>query len=382
MKKVVILQHRLLHYRMELFDRLRKACKTQGIRLHLVHGQPTNHERKKQDVGILPWADVVVNRYFPVPVINKDVLWQPFPVHHRDADLVILMQENRLLSNYPWIFMRGLHKAKVAYWGHGRNFQANHSNGLREKWKKLLAGRVDWWFAYTEMTRNILLSGGFPNECISVLNNAIDNDGFKSHLASITDTHLMELRNELGMIKNAYVGLFCGSLYRGKRLDYLVAAADKIHAALPDFHLLVIGDGPSNLKVGAAAAARPWMHWLGVRKGVQKAAYFRLAHVLLNPGLVGLHILDSFCPSVPMVTTLQARHSPEIAYLKNGENGLLVKGDADDYADAIIRLLQTRSLYEKLKSGAQDSAHRYTLQNMVERFSNGIQNCLIMEKKF
>ena len=39
-----------------------------------------------------------------------------------------------------------------------------------------------------------------------------------------------------------------------------------------------------------------------MKKGREKAAWFKLASVVLNPGLVGLHILDSFWAGVPMVT--------------------------------------------------------------------------------
>ncbi len=379
MKKVVILQHRLLHYRTGFFDQLRDACNKKNIMLHLVHGQPTKREEQKRDAGYLPWADAVINRY--ISVGNKDVLWQPFPAQHRDADLVVLMQENRLLSNYPWLFLRGLHKAKVAYWGHGRNFQAERPAGFREKWKQFLVGQVDWWFAYTEMTKDILLSDGYPSERITVLDNAIDNDSFSTDLDSITDVRLAELRRTLGLTEGAYVGLFCGSLYPDKRLEYLVTAADKIQAELPGFHLLVIGDGPSAAEIKEAASSRPWLHWVGVRKGIEKAEYFRLAQVVLNPGLVGLHVLDSFCAVVPMVTTPDARHSPEIAYLKDGENGLVVHGDAGNYASAIISLLKNPSQYRHLQEGSLAGANRYTLQNMVAHFADGIESCLLMEKK-
>ena len=379
MKKVIIVQYRLLHYRLELFERLLKACEARGIKLHLVHGQPTQREEKKRDVGFLPWADAVVNRY--VSVGSKEVLWQPFPTQHCDADLVIVMQENRLLSNYPWLFLRSLHKAKVGYWGHGRNFQTRRPTGLLEKWKQFLVGRVDWWFAYTDLTKDILLSDGYPAERITVLDNAIDNEGFVADLTSITVARLAEIRHALGLPERARIGLYCGSLYPDKRLDYMVAATDNIQAALPDFHLLIIGDGPSAAEIKDAALTRPWLHWLGVRKGVEKAAYFRLADVVLNPGLVGLHVLDAFCAGVPMVTTSDARHSPEIAYLKDGENGLIVQGDASAYAEAIIGLLQNPLRYAQLQAGALAGAQRYTLQNMVERFADGIERCLLMERK-
>lgn len=380
MKKVVILQHRLLHYRKGFFDQLHKLCATKGILLCLVHGQPTVREEKKQDVGKLPWADVVVNYY--ISVGNRDVLWQPFPIRHRDADLVVMMQENRLVSNYPWLFLRGCHKPKVAYWGHGRNFQTCRPNGLFEKWKQFLVNRVDWWFAYTNMTRDILLADGFPGKRITVLNNAIDNEEFVTDLDSISVTRLTELRNAFGFQQNARVGLFCGSLYPDKLLDFMLEAADRIQAVLPDFHLLVIGDGPSAVEIREAAKVRPWLHWVGARKGVEKAAYFRLAQVIFNPGAVGLHVLDSFFAGVPMVTTADAKHGPERAYLADGENGLVVWGDVNDYADAIIRLFENHALYVQLKKGALAAAQCYTLRNMVSRFAEGIERCLMMDKRF
>ncbi|NJA05745.1 glycosyltransferase family 4 protein [Methylococcaceae bacterium WWC4] len=379
MNKVVILQHRLLHYRLGLFDGLREASAARGIDLQLVHGQPTKREEKKRDVGTLPWASVVVNRY--VSLAGKDILWQPFPAEHRDADLVVVMQENRLVSNYPWLLFRGFHKKKVAYWGHGRNFQTTKPSGLRERWKQYLVDSVDWWFAYTDMTKDILLADGYPAERITVLDNAIDNERFEADLAAISDGRLQEIRAELGFGDTSRVGLYCGSLYPDKRLDYLIEAADRIREAIPEFHVVIIGDGPSASEIRAAAESRPWFHWLGVKKGLEKAAYYRLTDVILNPGLVGLHVLDAFCAGLPMVTTADARHSPEIAYLKDGENGLVVAGGSDAYAAAIVGLLEDSEVYQRIRSSALAAARRYTLRNMIDRFVDGMERCLAMERK-
>lgn len=379
MKKVVIAQYRLLHYRLALFEGLREACLAKGIDLHLLHGQPTAREATKKDTGSLPWADVVKNYYFPVK--NRDILWQPFPSHLADSDLVVMMQENRLLSNYPWLLFKRSGKTKVAYWGHGRNFQTHNPNGLREKWKQFLVGRVDWWFAYTDMTKDILLADGYPAERITVLDNAIDNQGFEADLDAISETRLQEIRAELAIADSSRVGLYCGSLYPDKRLDYLIAAADRIRESIPDFQVVIIGDGPSAGEIRAAAESRSWVHWLGVRKGLDKAAYYRLADVILNPGLVGLHVLDAFCAGLPMVTTADARHSPEIAYLKDGENGLVVAGGSDAYADAIVGLLEDSGTYRTICSNALAAARRYTLRNMIDRFVDGMERCLAMERK-
>lgn len=379
MKKVVIFQYRLLHYRLVLFERLREACSQRGIDLALVHGQASRRESVKKDEGFLPWARKVKNRFWELGA--RDLVWQPFPYELHDADLVVVMQESRILSSYPLLFSRLWSRRKVAYWGHGVNFQSDAPTGLREKWKQMMLKRVDWWFAYTGMTVDILQCAGYPQENITCLNNAIDNETFEHDLASVTDAQLQAMRVELDVPEGAPVGLFCGSLYPDKKLDLLVAAGDQIHKVIPGFRLVVVGDGPSAKDIQSAAASRPWLRCVGVRKGQEKAVYFRLATVVLNPGAVGLHVLDSFCAGVPMITTADARHGPEIAYLRSGLNGLVVSGGVDAYANAVIALLSNKGVLDALNQAALLDARSFTLDNMVNRFADGIEQCLAMPKK-
>lgn len=378
MKKVVICQYRLLHYRTELFNQLRQACADRQIDLYLVHGQATRREVEKKDEGVLSWAHKVVNKVWEIGV--RDWIWQPLPRELRNADLVVVMQESRILSNYPLLLSRLWLDRRIGYWGHGVNFQSDAPTGLRERWKRFLLNRVDWWFAYTGLTVDILRKAGYPLDRITQLDNAIDNQAFERDLACVTVDKMAALRREIDAPEGAPVGIFCGSLYPDKRLDFLVDAADRIQLFFPSFRLVVIGDGPSAGFVKMAQETRPWLVWKGVRKGVEKAAWFKLADVVMNPGLVGLHILDSFCSGTPMVTTAESRHSPEIAYLKDGVNGLVVRGTADQYADAVINLFRSPETLARLKTAALSDAKRYSLENMVKRFSDGIYQCLSKPK--
>jgi len=61
------------------------------------------------------------------------------------------------------------------------------------------------------------------------------------------------------------------------------------------------------------AATRPWCKWAGARHGREKAQHLALAQVLLNPGMVGVGILDGFAMRLPLVTTdcgIHSRRSP------------------------------------------------------------------------
>lgn len=372
-RQVAILQHRLLHYRLGLFEQLRAACTERDIDLALIHGDATPGEAVRKDTGELPWATRVENRCWHVG--GRDLLWQPFAGLVKEADAVVLMQESRLLSNYPWLFGLGPRSTRVAYWGHGRNFQSEAPTGLRERWKQRMLTSVDWWFAYTDMTADIVRDAGFPGERITVLNNAIDNRGFEADLASVPDEEVQGLRASIGAADEACVGLYCGSLYPDKRLDIMISACEQVVARHPSFRLVIIGDGPSRSEL-QPLMDKPWFHWAGMRRGREKAAWFRASQLFLNPGLVGLHILDSFVAGVPMITTRDAKHSPEVAYLQDGVNGMVTEGNARSYADAVERLLVDAIQRQGLADRAREAARNYTLDAMVERFADGLAACV------
>src|SRR5262249_42654845 len=167
--KVVVFQRQLLHYRVEFFDRLHAFARQRGIALNLVYGERPPRGGGKEDEDVMGWSTLTPTRHCSVGAVN--LVWHRTPAHLRDADLVVLMQENRILSNYPYLARRWAHGPLVAFWGHGANFQSNTPNGLRERWKRFLLGKVDYWFAYTEATAGLLARAGYPATRISVLQN-------------------------------------------------------------------------------------------------------------------------------------------------------------------------------------------------------------------
>ena len=376
-REVAVIQYRLLHYRLGLFEQLRTACAEHDIELKLIHGDATPSEALRHDTGELSWATRVHNRHWRVG--GRDLLWQPFAKLVKQADLVVMMQESRLLSNYPWLFGWGPRPTRVAYWGHGRNFQSNAPTGLAARWKSHTLTSVDWWFAYTNATARIVQEAGFPNERITVLNNTIDNHGFEADLASVSDAEVADLRASIGAGEGAVVGLYCGSLYPDKRLDMLISACARVAERDPNFRLVIVGDGPNRAYL-QRVMDQPWFHWAGVQYGKSKAAWFRASQLFLNPGGLGLSILDTFVAGVPMVTTIDAKHGPEIAYLEDGVNGVVTEGTTEAFAAAVERLIDDPSRRLSLAQQARTSAGSYTLDAMVERFVTGIDDCLRMPR--
>lgn len=374
MKRVVVLQHRLLHYRVRLFDMLREACKQRDIDLELMHGLASNADKTRNDEGQLPWARVVKNHYFSIG--GRELIWQRLPSDLLAADMIVMMQENRILSNYPLLIWRKVSQLRLAYWGHGRNFQSIAPTGFRERWKLLILKQVDWWFPYTSISTDIVVRAGFPREHVSQLDNAIDNSTFEGDLESWSTDEISAERGRLGIPPSGTVAIFCGSLYPDKRLDLMVEAGDILAKRYSEFVLLVLGDGPSTADLRRIAVDRPWLRLLGTRKGRDKALYFRMSSVMLNPGAVGLHVVDAFCAGVVLVTTADALHGPEIAYLEHGINGLICSPSAQAIAGAVTGLIDDPVRMRTIQQGAHQAAGRYTLQSMLNNFVDGLVKAL------
>lgn len=367
--RVVIVQRRLTHYRVPLFELLREYLDDEGIQLDLLIGKERSAEKSKNDSATIPWAIQVPTYYF----LGERVCWQPIHRHVIGAEVVVVTQENALLANHLLILQP--RKYKLAFWGHGANLQSDNPQGINERFKRWTTNRVDWWFAYTQMSESLVTAAGFPTSRITVLNNAVDASEMQRQRQLVMPEETHALSESLGFGAGS-VGVFVGSLYADKRLDFLFAAAEAIRHRVPDFHLLIVGDGSERDKVQAWCAAHPWARWVGARFGREKMAYISVAQVMLNPGALGLGVMDAFVCQAPMVTTDCGNHGPEIAYLENGVNGVITTDDLDAYVQACVNLLRDERALEVLREGCGASAKEYTVENMARRFADGIKKAM------
>lgn len=371
--RVTIVQRILPHYRIAFIERLHEQLAMHGIELELVYGQELPGTVPRTVPLQTPWARQIKNRY--VTFGSAELVWQPCLSELRGSDLIIVEQSNRLLLNY-WLQLRRLvSRPLLGFWGHGRNMQSRNPNGLRERFKSGLVRHVDWWFAYTESSRDTVLRSGFPEEKITLVNNAVDDEELRRGMQACSDIESLEMARSLGC-SGGNVALFCGGLHREKRIDFLLSAAERVRALVPDFELLVVGDGPERSRIEEASRRLPWIHYVGAQMGAARARYFRASKLLMMPGMVGLVIVDSFIGRCPMFTTEFPYHSPEIAYLRSGYNGCMTADDVEGYAQAVAQHLTQPQVLDGLKAGCDESARKYSLSSMVANFAGGVERCL------
>lgn len=368
---VLVLCRYLPQYRQDFFEELRAALSARGVVLDVAYGRLMNEDALKLDEVDLRWGRSVPNRVLRVG--NKELYWQPCLNISRDYDLVIVEHANKLLINYALMFLRAVGRRRLAFWGHGKaRERADRSLGNRLKANYLT--KADWWFAYTNEVRDYVVNAGFPRERVTVAQNAIDTRALRAHYQNVPKQQVEALRAHLGVGKNA--GLYCGGMYEAKGLEFLIRACDILRESIPDFQLVLIGAGPTSATVVRAAEEKGWIKYVGPKFGLDRVPYFKLARVLLIPRLVGLVVLDSFAMMTPLVTTDAPGHGPEIEYMECGKNGLIVPDDVRQYASSIAELLTDEGLAQQLRLGCAASATKYTLEAMVENFSEGVMRAL------
>lgn len=370
-KRVLIAYKSMPHYRIDFFCRLKEALKKENIDLDIVYGNSKDYNRK--DEMKLEWAIYRPNYIFRV--FKRTFYWQPIFDLIRKKDLVIVEQANALIINYILIFTRHLLGFKFAFWGHGKDRQSDE-NTFSAWIKRKLIKKCDYWFAYTSSVEQYLIKWGYNRNNISVVNNTLDTEKIHNELLSISLEERASFMKQLNVNQTNDIAIYCGSLYSGKRIDFLIESAELVYQQNNSFRLIIIGSGDDVDFVKQQTQQKPWLLYTGPKFGKEKAAFFSIAKVFLMPGNVGLAAIDSFCYGVPMVICELDTHGPEVDYLIDGNNCVFTKNDKIDFAEKVGRIIKDSSQLELLKNGCRSSLQQFTLENMVTNFIEGIKNCL------
>lgn len=374
--RVVIAYKSLPRYRVPFYEGLRARLDEAGIDLGLVYGQASPREAHRSEDADIDWAIRRRNRILKLG--RREAIWQPCLSDVRGADLVVVEQASRVLLNYVLLAKQVAGRSRVAFWGHGANLQVQTARAASEWLKRRVSRLPHWWFAYTEGSRRRVEALGYPAERITVVQNAQDTEELAAAVARITDEDRAAYRARHGL-GDGPVGLFLGSLAREKRVDLLLDAADAIVARQPDFCLLVAGEGEERRRVEAAARERPWITTLGrVDDLPSRALALSVSSALLVPGAVGLAAVDSFAAGVPLVTVAGDGHGPEIEYVDDRVNGVLVPESAGTggYADGALETMTIGPVRTRLLDGCRAARGVFTLDAMVTRFASGISTAL------
>jgi glycosyltransferase involved in cell wall biosynthesis/peptidoglycan/xylan/chitin deacetylase (PgdA/CDA1 family) len=378
MKRVLIIEAQIKRYRKPFYERLYAALREEGVRLRVVYCAPAPAEAQKHDNCELPREYGVKVKAFWLA--RGRLLFQPALREVIAADLVVIEQANKFILNHLLLILSLCGLKKVAFWGLGENLQADRSP-LSEWYKERTLDWVHWWFAYTEGTARYLQLHGVSPAKITAVQNSVDTRRIQSCVRGMTPNAKATLRAKLGFGRGAPVGVYVGMLHKVKSIPFLIQAGEIIRQSIPEFQLIVIGGGPDEAEIKQSAAHCPWVHFVGPKFGDRKSHLLAIADIFLLPGRAGLAVLDGFAAGLPLIATRLPIHGPEMEYLEEGRNGLITSPRPDLYAEAVARLLSNPKELQLLREGAASSAKKYSIEAMVEKFLDGLVQCLAQPKR-
>ncbi len=373
---VTILFKNCHQYRVQFFHELEQNLSQKGIRLRLVVGGGLPEDEAKGDRAHLPWAET--RDFRSVGILGHTLLWQPGLDLARESDLIITEQATKQLFNIVLSLGQKLLGTRHAFWGHGKNFQSSIEGSAGEGLKRKMTARAHWFFAYNELSAKAAVGFGMDPNRISTVMNSTDTTNIQEIRLALPESTDRDVRAELNM-GDGPAALYLGGVYGHKRPEFVIEAAEHLRARIPDFEMIVIGDGSSGHLMAMAAKKHAWFHHLGACYGDERVALASVASIQLMPGLVGLNIVDAFALGIPTVTTAIDYHSPEIEYLDDGVNGVITPANSTpfDYAQAAADLLLDPERLAHMQAAAERSGRDLSVEDMARRFADGVVQALL-----
>lgn len=348
--KVLILQNKLLHYRIPVYNTI---ADYEDVELTVAHPD------KKVERSDLKFEQVILSTYKKGPFTMHNGLYD----FCCGFDVVIAMFDIKWLTHMKLGWMR--HRPfKLVYWGIGvsteKGFDVDKKFDLL---RFFLARRADALLFYSEYPVQKYKQAGFDERTLFVANNTVASEGLEPAEVS----------------KQSF--LFIGSLERRKKIYELIEAfSQAIQTTLKNSFVTldIIGGGPEleairEFVVENKLSDRIFLHGQ-INEEAKLKPYFERALASISPGQAGLSVLSSFAMGVPFVTKADAITGGERLNIKNDYNGLIY-GAAD--AD-LIHILTKLALDTSYAIGMGKNARTYylqhrTIQHMAEGFHQAVR---------
>lgn len=363
MTRILWVAPNLNHYKARFLNRLA----TEHVDLTVLSGRELSEQGHRQ-------ATEVVNfRVVSVPVEKSNFQYRTV-VYRRLASLIRELRPNAVLMPIEKKFsILIIYLALLRLFYRYRLFSYNHpvlksqnpnALVLNKLVTKLFYKLYDRVIFYTEQTRDWAVEKKLlPSKKAFFANNTLDTK-------TIWENYELTINSAASKTI-----LFIGRLIPSKRLALLLDYFLEIQKRMPGCKLKIIGDGPDRILVEKAAAENPRIEWLGVIVDeLEISRHMTDAHIVFVPGHSGLSIVHAFCYGKPYITLGDYDfHPPELTYIENGVNGLILDRSHAENIVEIVDLLIDQARYSEMCRKAFDTAKSLSIENWCQQMRSAIQ---------
>jgi UDP-glucose:(heptosyl)LPS alpha-1,3-glucosyltransferase len=251
-------------------------------------------------------------------------------------------------------------KRRAGYYG----WLFNPSNlwvSWRDRWM-LRGGRYRRIVAISERVRaQVKEHYNVPDDHIVTIPNGINLSRFDPRNASAR----AEVRRSFGVSEDVPLVLFVGSQYRLKGLEFAIRALAEMNTRA--ILLVVGGDSVASFKrLAEQLGVSERVIFAGSRNDLPKI--YPAADALVLPTLYetfALVCIEAMASGLPVLACPVGGIED---YLRDGENGLLIKREAHDVAGKLDRLLNDTVLQQRLRDGGLATAKEYAWEKIAKQY--------------
>ena len=352
------------HYKKRFLSRL---VEDGQIELQLLTGKTPRKEGHMGDESLSPYKVSEVNatkRFFP---------YHPKPFYkvlkytmQRGEKSILMPLEKKLLPLILWIrFLHLFRKFNLVSYNHP--VMRSRKGVITEKdlrWTKWLFGFYDRIVFYTEQGRDWAVAEELlPLAKAYYANNTLDTDQIWQNSQFEINTN-MPIRI-----------LFIGRLIESKRVDLLLEYFFKLKQEIPNIELTIIGDGPKASRIRNAVSNDSKIKWCGaIIEESLIAKEMQSAHAVFIPGEAGLSVVHAFAYGKPYfaLDLPNQTHGPEIDYLVDDGNGLLLAEDMRENVKRMTEVLNNSEVYGNMCECAFTSAKNLSIDKWCVRMTEAL----------
>ncbi|SFA80419.1 Glycosyltransferase involved in cell wall bisynthesis [Rhizobium sp. NFR07] len=369
-------------YRRGFFTRLAQTSENDYV---VFHGRPPSNTSLQAARPPFPFANIEVQAV-ELRVKKSLLIWQRSVLRYLSGrfDGAVIGHEFKFVSSLAILLLSKVMRRPVFLWGFGYRkaydtWDQGGSPSLKDRLSSRAADKLarlaDGYIAYTEKGRAHLLSIGVPAERIQVVRNTIDVEEQIELSRQVAGEDDAVIRTEFGLRPDADVLLYVGRLVPRKDVGSLIrfAAANPDVAGRP-VDVLIIGDGEERAKLEQLGNGASNIHFAGAidPSDIRLAKAMKLCRAVVVPGYLGLAINHAFAHGRPVITRAHDFHSPEIEYLTDGEDGLLIPGDEAAFHEGLKAFLASPHDQKRLAENAAARRETLRIDYMVKAYDGFI----------